>query len=104
MKGTLSLRGTLLAVGGGYLTATLIMLLNPVLREMDAARAPLRVIWPYLRANFPNIPNFSGMRNSGKFPDQHQVEAGCRTHRPGGAPLPASRERGELRDYAGWMF
>jgi hypothetical protein len=54
--------------------------------------------------NLPNLPNFPGMRNSGKFVDQQHVEARCRTHRPGDAPLPASRERGELRDYAGWMF
>jgi hypothetical protein len=38
----LGLRGTLLTVGGCYLIATLSMLLNPVLRQMDAARVPLR--------------------------------------------------------------
>jgi hypothetical protein len=37
----LGLRGTLLAVGGCYLIATLSMLLNPVLREMDAGRGPM---------------------------------------------------------------
>jgi hypothetical protein len=35
-------RGTLLAVGGCYLIATLSMLLNPALREMDAGRGPLQ--------------------------------------------------------------
>jgi hypothetical protein len=55
-------------------------------------------------ANLLNFLNFRGTRNGRKFADLQRVEAGCRTHRPGDAPLPASRERGELRDYAGWMF
>ena len=38
----LGLRLTLLTVGGCYLIATLSMLLNPVLREMEAQRAPFR--------------------------------------------------------------
>jgi hypothetical protein len=71
---------------------------------MDAERASVPLDCLALGSNFPNLPNFSGTRKSGKFADQHHVEAGCRTHRPGDAPLPASRERGDLRDYAGWMF
>ena len=66
---------------------------QPGVRQMDAGACLCAPDRPRSQANLPNLPNFPGMRNSGKFVDQQHVEARCRTRRPA-TPAPSEPRAG----------